>query len=365
MESCPTFVVTGEETESPRGRIYLVRSAEAGSISWESTREHLDKCLGCRACEPACPSNVQYGQILEMARARLEKKRPDRWRRMLLDTVTNPKRLRLAQRLPVPGWLLNKVSHGRGSEVGAMPKPSPEFSWPVLDEAVLPAIKGEVVLLEGCAMRQLFPRVHQATRRLLRRAGFAVAPVDLGCCGALHAHSGHLEHGEAMATAVRKRADGRQIVTNSAGCGSWLKDSELDAVDISQFLSIHPISVRKSGLGPVRVTYHDACHLAHGQRITRQPRDLIGSLPGVELVEMPNSDRCCGSAGTYNVFQPTMARVLLDQKLSAIESVEADVVILGNPGCHAWIAQGDANRPTRVLHVAEFLEARLSGVELP
>lgn len=358
LESCPTFVIRGEETASPRGRIYLVRSAEAGTISWESVREPLDSCLGCRACEPACPSNVQYGQILELARAKLEREKPNRWRKLLLDTLTSPTKFKLAQRVPVPGWLMAKVSGDPKCPPPPMPRPSPAYEWPELRTRA--AIREEVVLLEGCAMRTLFPRVHQATRRLLRRAGFDVTNIDLGCCGALHAHSGHLETGEGMAAEVARKANGRIVVTNSAGCGSWLKDAGVDVLDISQVLTRHRISDLAADETLVRVTYHDACHLAHGQRITSQPRELITSLPGVELIEMAEADRCCGSAGTYNVFQPGMARKLLNRKMGNIQGTGAEVVILGNPGCHAWIAQGGA----KVLHLAEFLEARYSGVSL-
>lgn len=357
LESCPTFVLTGEETESPRGRIYLVRSAEAGTISWESVREPLDRCLGCRACETACPSNVHYGQILELSRDRLERARPARLRRMVLDTITKPSRMKLAQRLPMPAWVLAKVSEDPGVPPAAMPKPQAPFSWPELRTNATP--KGEVTLLEGCAMRTLFPRIHEATRRLIQRAGFRILPKDLGCCGALHAHGGYLGEGKRMVEQVKDRSGGQTVIVNSAGCGSWLKENGVDALDISEFLTANPI-LDPAIEGPIRVTYHDACHLAHGQRVVSPPRRLIDSLPGVELIEMNESDRCCGSAGTYNVFHPEMARKLRDRKVENIEATKSDVVILGNPGCHAWIAEGGP----KVLHLAEFLESRYSGVSL-
>lgn len=357
LESCPTFVLTGEETESPRGRIYLVRSAEAGTIAWESVREPLDRCLGCRACEPACPSNVHYGQILELARERLERARPARLRRMVLETITKPGRMKLAQRVPLPSWLLAKVSSDPGVAPAAMPKPQAPYAWP--EFMTNAERKGEVALLEGCAMRSLFPRVHEATRRLIQRAGYGIAELDLGCCGALHAHGGHLGEGKTMAEQVRRRSEGKTIVVNSAGCGSWLKENGLPAIDLSEFLAANPIADSATGK-PIRVTYHDACHLAHGQKVTAPPRDLIKAMPDVELVEMNESDRCCGSAGTYTVFHPDMARKLRDRKVQNIEATEAEVVILGNPGCHAWIADGGP----KVLHLAEFLESRYSGVSL-
>lgn len=337
----------------------MVRSAEAGTISWESTREHLDLCLGCRACEPACPSNVHYGQILELAREKLEKAKPNRWRRMVVDGATSPAKLRLSRNAVVGAIgaaVAKKAAHGQTPP--PIPASTPIFDWPELRD--LPPVQGQVLLLEGCAMRELFPRVHQATRRLLRRAGFEVLAEDLGCCGALHGHAGYLAKGREMAARMRGRK--LPIITNSAGCGSWLKENGVGAADLSEFLVAHPIG-QIGRMGPIRVTYHDACHLAHGQRISREPRDLIRSLPGVELVEMNESDRCCGSAGTYNVFQPKMARRLLERKLDHIEGTGAEIVVMGNPGCHAWIAQGDPARRPLVLHLAELMEAVYSGVD--
>src|SRR5471030_1910428 len=205
LESCPTFVETGNEMEGPRGRIYLVRSAVEGKLKWqEDVKPHLDLCLGCRACETACPSGVQYGLILEIARDKIEKERPQRMKDLLLAGTTNPgllkAQLSIARLLPgkrLPGPISQFLS-GQRAECD-LPTPQKVADLPALDEGSLPPVKGEVYLLEGCAMSVLFARVHQATRRLLRRAGYEVRDVSQGCCGALHAHNGNLDNAKKMA----------------------------------------------------------------------------------------------------------------------------------------------------------------------
>lgn len=398
LEACPTFTETGKETESPRGRIYLVRSALEGHLSWtdEEVGQHLDTCLGCRACETACPSGVQYGQILEGARERLAANRPWRGTRIALKLLTQPKLLRLQLSLAklLPGkriprafnWLLTH----EGPEA-QRPRAQLAGTWPELPVAELPPVKGRVYLLEGCAMSVLFPRVHEATRRLLRRVGYEVQEVDARCCGALHAHQG-LNHdaAERLAKLAQAMPEALPIIVDSAGCGSHLKehgDSFQGQVwDVSEFLVREGLlellgslskdadggRLGKSAGKPAhsqrhsqRVAYHDACHLAHGQRIFSQPRELLKAIPGVELVPLSESDTCCGSAGIYNLAQPTMARRLLERKWRNIEASGADIVALGNPGCHAWIAQAASEKrsPIRVLHTVEVLEEALCGIK--
>ncbi len=385
LESCPTFVETGNELSSPRGRIYLVRSATEGKLKWEDIRPSLDSCLGCRACETACPSGVQYGQILEFARERISKDHPDKAKEALLGSTTSPSMLRtqlgLGRLLPgkrIPA-ALSKLLSGEVSEVDR-PVPQSEVRLPDLDSSSLPAVKGEVYLLEGCAMRVLFPRVHQATRRLLRRAGYTVHEVNQGCCGSMHAHSGYLDAARQMAEALIHAMPGDlPIVVNSAGCGSTIKEyghllpnSEAATafgarvVDASEFLHRNGFvtELRKSNGLSTKVTYHDACHLSHGQRITAQPRELLAAIPGIELVPLAESDMCCGSAGIYNVLQPKMARSLLERKYANIAATEAAIVATGNPGCHAWIAQAarEHGRKVSVLHTMELLEAAFTGI---
>lgn len=381
LEACPTFRETGHETESPRGRIYLVRSAVEGKLRWqEDVKPHLDRCLGCRACETACPSGVEYGAILELSRDHLDQERPSLGKRTLLRLTTDPNLLRpnlIAGRFLPGDRLPGFVARFFGADRSEVDKPVAQRVPDVpLDEAALPPVRGEVYLLEGCAMRLLFPRVHWATRRLLRRVGYAVREAPNACCGAMHAHNGELLAAQERAKdLVAKMPDDLPIIVNSAGCGSTMK--EYDALigessfakrvqDISEFLVANGIvDVLASASLPHRVTYHDACHLAHGQRITAPPRTLLAAIPGIDLVPLAESDMCCGSAGIYNVLQPEMARRLLDRKMKHVSETGAELVVLGNPGCHAWMAQGARERAEgqRVLHLAEALEAAFIGLE--
>lgn len=385
LESCPTFTTTASEMESPRGRIYLVRSALEGKLRWqEDVREHLDRCLGCRACETACPSGVEYGAILEMARDHLEGQREQRGKTALLATTTKPGLLKtnlvLGKLWPgtrLPGFVSRLVS-GHAPEADK-PEAQAPASLPLLNEATLPPVKGEVYLLEGCAMRVLYPRVHQATRRLLRRVGYVVRETSQGCCGALHAHNGHLDEARGMARDLMKAMpEDLPVVVNSAGCGSTMKEyshlvgpeAEPFATrvkDVSEFLLGHGLleALAKAPGFADRVTYHDACHLAHGQRITQEPRKLVKAIPGIEFVELPEADTCCGSAGVYNVTQPELARKLLERKYANVAATGAGIVATGNPGCHAWIAQAarEHGRHVRVLHTMELLEAAFVGLD--
>jgi glycolate oxidase iron-sulfur subunit len=365
LESCPTFLETGEETESPRGRIYLVRSAEEGRIAWEDTRPHIDQCLGCRACETACPSAVQYGEILELARDRLERHSGISARRILLKTMTRPKSLRMQLSLGklLPGRriprVLSRLLSGQDPEANRPTIPVAK-SLPLLNEAEQSAVRGKVFVLEGCVMRVLYPHVNEITKRLLRRIGFETIESRQGCCGALHAHNGYLEGAKAMRAKLSVGMPDHPIVVNSAGCGSWLKEGAIQAVDASEFLFANGLGdlLVKQPAKPVRVTYHDACHLSHGQGIRSQPRQLLQSVPGLELIELNEAEMCCGSAGIYNLTQPKMARQLLERKWRNIEATGAQIVATGNPGCHAWIRQAaeEHGKKVEVLHTLEVLE---------
>lgn len=387
LEACPTFTETGSEMESPRGRIYLVRSAVEGKLRWqEDVKPHLDRCLGCRACETACPSGVEYGAILEMARDRLEHERPEPLKTGLLEITTRPgvlrAQLQLGRLLPgkkVPA-LLSKLLSGQTPEAD---RPTPQANdLPPLESGALPPIRGKVYLLEGCAMRVLFPRVHAATRRLLRRVGFEVEEVAQGCCGALHAHNGHLDHARKLAQGlIASMPANLPVIVNSAGCGSTIKeyrdllnsdaggDFASRTLDISEFLLREGLlDALKAAPGlSITATYHDACHLAHGQKIWQPPRELIRAIPGLNFVDLTEADTCCGSAGIYNVTQPKLARQLVERKYSHIADTGASVVATGNPGCHAWIAQAarEHGRKVQVLHTAELLEAAFTGLSTP
>ena len=364
LEACPTFTETGSELESPRGRIYLVRSALDGRLAWDDVEPHLDRCLGCRACETACPSGVRYGAILEMARDRLGTTIP---KRALIDATAQPWRMRLAQFAPMrrmPSFASRLVS-GEAPEAD-LPRAEPVPTYAPL--ADLPPVRGEVYLLEGCAMRVLYPGVHVALRRLLRRVGLAVreAPGQ-GCCGSIYAHNGELAKGRELAEVLAGTMPGDlPVIVDSAGCGSWMKEGAFAgrAFDASEFLLAEGLAeALAKGRLETTVTYHDACHLAHGQGVRSAPRELLGAIPGLTLVEMGEADTCCGSAGIYNVVQPKLARSLLERKWENVAATGAEIVALGNPGCHAWIAQAarEHGGTVRVRHTLEVLEEALRG----
>jgi glycolate oxidase iron-sulfur subunit len=376
LESCPTFLETGQETESPRGRIYLVRSADEGHIPWDKAKPHIDQCLGCLACETACPSGVDYSEIFELARNKLESQKPNKAKKLLLDAITNPKKLKtqIALGALLPGTklpkLLSKALSGQSPEADK-PKSQPLAEWPPLQTTT--PLKGEVYLLEGCAMRVLFPRVHRATRRLLRRVGYTVKETEAGCCGALHVHNGYLDQAQSMARDLMSHMpENLTVIVNSAGCGSVMKEYEdpqfaSRVQDISEFLLQNGLLeslAQAHKLNPTKIAYHDACHLAHGQGVRTQPRALLEAIPNVQLIPLPEADTCCGSAGIYNLTQPRMARQLLERKWKNIEATGAQIIALGNPGCHAWIAQAakEHDSPIRVVHTAEVLESAYSGL---
>ncbi|HEV2474312.1 MAG TPA: heterodisulfide reductase-related iron-sulfur binding cluster [Chthonomonadales bacterium] len=405
LDACPTFRLTGQETRSPRGRIYLVRSWREGALAFDSgVVEALDTCLGCRACESACPSGVEYGSILEHARAHIEehKLRPAAQsfaRAQLLSTLTNPGKLATA--LKAAG-ALSKLTRGKmpgfaarllsGSTEGALPLPAVQGECRVhaLPERSAPmgARRATVGVLAGCVMRVLFGEVNSCTVRVLQQNGNEViAPRAAGCCGALHLHAGF--HSQALLRArsliqafepYLEKLDA--IVVNSAGCGSTMKEyGELlkhdpafadravrfaaKVRDVSEWL-VDCGLVAPAGNAQMAVTYHDACHLAHGQRIRQQPRALLEAIPGLKLVELEESDTCCGSAGIYNLTEPEMARRLLDRKLARIRATGASVVATGNPGCLSWIQQGaqDAGFPLQARHPVEILDAAYRGILL-
>ena len=383
LEDCPTFVETGNELESPRGRIYLVRSAVEGKLAWEDVKPHMDLCLGCRACETSCPSAVEYGAIFEIAKDIIEQKSPSVTKKALLASTTNPGMLKaqLAASKFLPGGRVPKfVSRLLSGSNAQADMPTAQANQPLPTFSTDVAVRGEVFMLTGCAMQVLYPRVHECTRRLLRRIGYVIRDVNQGCCGALHSHNGDLTTARKLGTELARAFEGSiPIVVNSAGCGSTMKEyanmigPETANVanrtfDLSEFLLKHGLldELKKAtGLDGRTVTYHDACHLSHGQKITNPPRELIQAIPNSKYVELEESMMCCGSAGVYNVLQPDMARRLLDRKVDHIKETSADIVATGNPGCHAWIAQGcREQRSARVMHTAELLEAAFIGLDV-
>lgn len=342
LESCPTFKLTGSESDSPRGRIYLLRSAQAGTIPLETARGPIDRCLGCQACETACPSAVQYGKILSQGRTLLEKQKPSLKKRFLLNLLTNPSTSGIA----VKGGILTRK----------LPKPTP---LPPRPPILLENPKGEVLLLEGCVMKHLYPEVHIATKRLVNAVGYRIRSLDAGCCGALHAHNGYLEIAKSMSDRLKSQAGNTLILTNSAGCGSFLKEQGLPVKDISEFLLENGLpELLAQGPGfPHAITYHDACHLCHAQGIRTAPRALLEAIPNLKLISLQDSDQCCGSAGIYQTLQPEFATKLQTQKIQRIKETGAKFLVQGNPGCHSWIQQGLelSNVPVQVVHLAELL----------
>ncbi len=404
LPTCPTYLATGREAASPRGRVYLVRAVEEGraGISAEFV-QHLDQCLGCLACQTACPSGVPYGSLLEAARTQIERQYErstmDRlWRRVLLDLFTRPARLG-----PVVGALywyqrlglskLVRISARvaqrslRLADIEAlMPTiPSSEERQPLRE--VTPAAGrrvGRLGLLTGCVQRFLLPHVNRATVRVLAAAGYEViTPRDQGCCGALHLHGGRLDEARSLARALIRTFEASRVdavVANAAGCGAamkaygdllrgdtaWRSRAEAFSArvrDVSQILARISWNGR---LRPVSLTatYHDACHLAHAQRIRKEPRTILRQIPGLRLIEMTDSDFCCGSAGVYNLLQVEMAREVLQRKLDRIRDAGAEVVAAGNIGCLLQIGRGlrQAGLPARAVHPVELLDWSLHGI---
>jgi glycolate oxidase iron-sulfur subunit len=449
LPACPTYQLWAEEMDSPRGRIYLVNQLLDGAELTAAAAEHFDRCLGCMACMTACPSGVQYDQLIEAARVWTEEARsgsgvqpalasrvtdesrngqvaevrgadadepsagrpvpdlPSAPKRAVRDRMARtaifslfpyPKRLRavttplrLAQRSGLDRQVARSRLPGRVSPtLGAALRLAP----PAVSAAAarplprrVPALgtrRAVVGMLTGCVQSVFFPQVNAATARVLAAEGCdVVIPRGQGCCGALSLHSGREE--EAMAFARRTIATFEQagvdaVVVNSAGCGSAMKEYErlLSAADggwaeraaemsgkvrdLAEFLvELGPAAPRHPL--PVTAAYHDACHLAHAQRITRQPRELLRAIPGLTLVEVPDAGTCCGSAGVYNLLQPEAASELGARKAESVQSTGASLLISANPGCSLQIACALAERgqDIAVAHTAEVLDASIRG----
>ncbi|MFI5395161.1 MAG: glycolate oxidase subunit GlcF [Candidatus Binatia bacterium] len=384
LSACPTYIELGTEMDSPRGRIYLMKALEDGTLGMTpDVARHLDLCLGCRACETACPSGVRYGDLIEAARAFVEEqhRRPlvDRWRRQLITLIfPHPQRLRM---LLAPLRLLERLgilARLRALSHWAAMLPRLD-SWTPLAE-VTPAQGPErrrVGFVAGCVAQVLFAETNRATVRVLTRNGCSVmTPARQACCGALYLHSG--KPGEARDCARRNidafPTDLDAIVVNAAGCGATLKeyghlladDPQYTARaqafsakvrDVTEFLAALPL-IPPNGAVQARVTYHDACHLAHGQGVREAPRKLLKQIPGLQLVELSDSDTCCGSAGSYNLTEPEMAQRLAERKVANIRATAATCVAAANPGCVLQIRAGlrRAGLGIPVVHPIELLD---------
>ena len=397
LNHCPTYRVLGMEADSPRGRIYQVLQADSGRLAiGDSFVTHIDRCLDCRACETACPSGVEYGRIVERARAQIEQHYRRPWlerslRRYFFRSVLADYRVlaRWGRRLR---WYqhsgLEKLARATGmlkllglAEVESLaPRIDDKFFFAEIGK-VFPAQgerRGRVAFLAGCISSVAFAELNRATVRVLTRNGVeVVVPAGQGCCGALHAHSGFREEARALA---RRNIDAMlddgcdAIVTNAAGCGSTLKEyDELLAgdpeyaekskrfvakmKDVTEYLAELGLRPPARKLG-ARVTYQDPCHLAHGQKIRSAPRELLRAA-GAELVEMPHSDQCCGSAGIYNVVENQLSMQILEAKMEDVASVTAEVIATANVGCMLQLRAGVQRRGLQieVKHVVEILDA--------
>lgn len=389
LSSCPTYLETGNENDSPRGRIYLMRALQDGRmpVSSEPVR-HLDLCLGCRACEAACPSGVPYGTLLEHTRDHVERVHARGWFQGLLRRVVigrvfpYPRRMRLAllpARLVKAFGLSGLMPRRIRESLALIPEHISEHAIP----ASIPPVgveKCRVGFVSGCVMSVMFGDTHRHSLELLARAGCTVlTPPQQVCCGALHAHGGQLDLARANARRNIEVFEGARldrIVINAAGCGSTLKEygallaedpawAERARAFSAKVRDLSELLVELGGVRTAshvsskqRVTFHDACHLAHAQRITAPPRQLVKAVAGEGYVEMPEPDVCCGSAGSYNLTEPEMAARLQRRKIENILKSGAEIVVTTNPGCLLQIQAGlraAGATHVRALHIADYL----------
>lgn len=406
LNTCPTYRLTGVESSSPRGRIHMMRALAEGAIEADADyAEELDFCLLCRNCETVCPSGVQFGRLMEHARGALEPRR-DRsalqrlGRRVGFDLLLRDRSslrfVAVVGRAAQSAGLVDLAARfagraGRGlREAPAIPPASERARLPVFTPAV-GVRRGAVALLEGCVIPELLGATNRATVRVLAACGFDVHVARQHvCCGSLHAHNGEAAGARALAVETIAAFDALvdesgaplPLVVNSAGCGSHLKelahavpgepDHERRAralsrrtLDLCELLARGPgaagladLLARVRAGEAVRVTWDDPCHLVHGQRIRREPREILCRVPGVELVEMEGAELCCGSAGIYSLLRPDDAAHVLDPKLAALRETRASVLATANPGCQLQWAAGirRAGLAVRVMHLAELLD---------
>ena len=416
LPTCPTYLIWGEEMDSPRGRIYLMKAGIEGRAQVTSSFvEHFDRCLGCLACVTACPSGVQYAPLIEKQRAQIEHRHPrggsdGLFRSLLMAVVPYPGRMRLAM-LPllVFGPLLRWITGGSRTTAPISTRPegtdgslwrrisaaiqlAPPVTWRSLVDRIpehTPAVGSErlkVALLAGCVQRLSFGKVNHATVRVLAAEGCSVdAPGAQGCCGALPLHAGRIDQARALARhniEVFEKASVDRIAVNAAGCGSAMKDyGELFADDAAWAArakaiaeKVRDVSELLAELGEqrairrpltARVVYHDACHLAHGQGVREQPRALLQGIPGIELLSPAESDICCGSAGIYNLVQPDPAAQLGARKVRHIAALSPDMIATANPGCTLQIAAAarGLGHDWPIFHPIELIDASIHGVD--
>jgi glycolate oxidase iron-sulfur subunit len=396
LNACPTYRELRVEMDSPRGRIYQMAQVASGEAEiGPSYIEHIELCLACRGCETACPSGVEYGRLVEAARAEIETKIRRPWRERFIRHMVFRKLLPSRFNLGLAGAVLylyqasglKRLVRTLGflpRRLGEMESLAPEIETPFFFRyygQVLAAEHAEryrVAFLGGCIANISFARLNEATVRVLRKNGCEVSiPAAQGCCGALHVHAGMREEARKLARRnIDAILDGNYdaIITNAGGCGSTLKEYgellEHDPAyaekarrfsalmkDVTEFLASIELNPNLRA-APLVATYQDSCHLAHGQKVRSAPRKLLASVPGLELREMPLSDLCCGSAGIYNVVHTGMAMALLEKKMASVNGTGAEVIVTANPGCMLQLAAGvrKYGRGQRVAHVVEILD---------
>ncbi|WP_246039195.1 (Fe-S)-binding protein [Dictyobacter alpinus] len=434
LPTCPTYAVLGVEMDSPRGRIYQMQAVADGKLDIsDDFIEHMYCCVGCRACETACPSGVQFGKLIEAAREQIQitsngvaaeegpqANEQTEYEETIVPTAMRKQNNLLANLLRqfffgimlpsrtvlsiVFGGLkvyqrsgLQKIVRRAGVLDAVNNLPTPFQGKLKLPEELMDAAGGDIItrplaevtpaigiqryrvgVISGCIMDQVFHDINEATIRVLAANGCEViTPRQQGCCGALHVHGGEADKGRSLARHnidVFEHYNCDAIIINSAGCGSTLKeydhllrddpqyakkaqDFSARVKDISEFLmSIEPI--QQMGEVQQTVAYHDACHLLHGQKIKQQPRQLLKSIPGIKIVDLAESDWCCGSAGVYNITNQKMAQELLERKMNNVEATGANIIATGNPGCMMQIAMGARQRGLQleVMHPIQLLD---------
>ena len=390
LQACPTYQVLEDENESPRGRIFLMRSLLEGTVTPHDDRVHLhiDRCLGCRACEPACPSGVPYGQLLEATRATLgASRRPALIGRLILFVFAHPLLMRTAMVVsrflaatPIPS-LLSKISGRLGFGMAMLSvsgSPLERDPYQVTERAT----RESTAMLEGCVMDGLFTETNRATDRVLRKNGYAMVPAKgQACCGALHAHAGDLDNARKLAKRnieAFEKSGAAIIAVNAAGCGAMMKEyahllhDDPDWYERAKSLSakVRDVSELLAEAGPLpgnplplRVTYDAPCHLVHAQRITTPPLAVLAAIPGLELIPLRDSEMCCGAAGIYNLIEPDTSDAVLAPKLVNIAETGASYVATGNPGCHMQIGAGllRSGIKAQTIHPVDLLDASYAG----
>jgi glycolate oxidase iron-sulfur subunit len=403
LPACPTYVLWGEEMDSPRGRIYMIKKAAEGEAPLDARfRLHMDNCLGCMACMTACPSGVEYNKLIEPTRAQIERnvKRGlgDRiFRRMIFATFPHPGRLRLLAgpmrfyqrsglRALVRGsGILNLLPKRLAAMEALLPEVPARTSHPLPSVPKPGKRRRRVGMLSGCVQQVFFPHVNEATERVLAAEGCEViVPQEQPCCGALMLHSGLDREARELAKkmiAAFERAEVDAVVINSAGCGSTMKeygyllrdDAEwaeraarfsAKCKDVAEILcEMEPIAVRNPL--KMRVAYHDACHMQHAQGVREQPRKLLKGIPGLEVAEIPEATLCCGSAGVYNLLEPETASQLGARKVENLLATHAQAVLSANPGCLLQLMKGLRERGLAEMpafHLVELLDASIRNV---